>query len=130
MAELRDLCQRTRALCGDAVGAAEVVNGVGAGDDRIPNDRSRRCCHLHRNGNVGGSGDGGSENGDNGYDDKDDELPAYMNRRWDPLEEERLMAWREENKPWKWIFGQFPDRAEAPFAFGGTCCSESIHIED
>jgi len=34
------------------------------------------------------------------------------NRRWEPLEEQRLLAWRKEKKPWKWVFEQFPDRSE------------------
>src|SRR5215469_8694040 len=34
------------------------------------------------------------------------------NRRWEPLEEQPLLAWRKERKPWKWIFHQFPDRSE------------------
>ena len=32
-----------------------------------------------------------------------------VNPRLEPLEEQHLLAWRKEKKPWKWIFHQFPN---------------------
>jgi len=93
---LRD---RARALCSDTVDATEANTD---GD----------VIHCNRYNGIG-SDDGGSEDGDDQYDDKNYELPVRASRRWDPLEEKRLQAWRTENKPWEWIFDQFPDRTEA-----------------
>ena len=72
-----------------------------------------RRLKLHE----GGYGDSGSDDeydGDDGhYDDRYKGAAAgRSNRRWDPLEEQRLLAWRREKKSWKWIFNQFPDRSE------------------
>lgn len=89
-----DLRKRARALCSGVVGAAETANDAGADDDGVLNTYSRR--HRRDNGNGNGIGDGGSDNGDNCYGDEDYEPPARMNRRWDPLEEQRLLAWKGE----------------------------------
>ncbi|KAF2431956.1 hypothetical protein EJ08DRAFT_659634 [Tothia fuscella] len=37
---------------------------------------------------------------------------AQTRRPWKELDEQRLLAWKRENKPWKWIFSQFPDRTK------------------
>jgi hypothetical protein len=69
-----------------------------------------------------GDGDG---DGDGNSDDEDDdgdaidamdtetgELEQSLPRRWlwEPLEEQRLLAWRREKKEWQWIFEQLPHR--------------------
>jgi len=95
------LRERARALCSEVVDATDTsTNG-----DATQGDRSR-CNGI-------GSDDGGSEGGDDHYEDGNYELPVRANRRWDTLEEKRLLAWRKENKPWEWIFDQFPNRTEA-----------------
>jgi hypothetical protein len=33
-----------------------------------------------------------------------------MNIPWDPVDEQRLVAWKKEGKPWDWIFKKFPGR--------------------
>jgi hypothetical protein len=44
---------------------------------------------------------------------KDDQgLSTRANIPWDPLDEQRLLAWRKEGKPWKWIFRKFRGRTE------------------
>jgi hypothetical protein len=40
-------------------------------------------------------------------------LGAGTRPPWEDLDKQRLLAWRSENKSWKWrIFRQFPDRTE------------------
>ena len=36
-----------------------------------------------------------------------------MNVPWDPIDEQRLLAYKKEGKSWKWIFRQFPGRTQA-----------------
>jgi hypothetical protein len=31
-----------------------------------------------------------------------------LNVPWEALDEQRLLAWRKEGKPWDWIFKKFP----------------------
>ena len=81
--------ERARALCSETVDAADASTDDGTFDD----------C--------------GSEGGDDHHGDGNYELPVRASRRWDALEEKRLQAWRMENRPWEWIFDQFPDRTEA-----------------
>jgi len=71
------------------------------------------AIHCNRYNGIGSEGSEGNEGGDDHYDDENYELPVRASRRWDPLEEKRLQAWRKENRPWDWIFDQFPDRTEA-----------------
>lgn len=52
-----------------------------------------------------------SEEGDSGGDEEGDAIHR-SNQRWDPLDEERLLAWKKEGKSWKWVFDQFPTRTE------------------
>ena len=33
-----------------------------------------------------------------------------MNVPWEPLDEQRLLAYKKEGKPWEWIFKKFPGR--------------------
>jgi hypothetical protein len=35
-----------------------------------------------------------------------------MNIPWDPIDEQRLLAYKKEGKSWKWIFRQFPGRSQ------------------
>jgi hypothetical protein len=37
-------------------------------------------------------------------------LRMRMNIPWDPVDEQRLVAWKKEGKPWGWIFKKFPGR--------------------
>ena len=34
------------------------------------------------------------------------------NIRWDPIDEQRLLAYKKEEKSWNWIFGKFLDRTK------------------
>jgi hypothetical protein len=101
-----DLRKRARALCEGAVCGAKAACTTGVKEDGILNNGRRRL----RRGSHGDSGDGSD------YDD-DSASEVFgarrRNRRWEPLDEQRLLAWRKENKPWKWIFDRFPDRTEA-----------------
>ena len=105
-----DLRKRARALCSSVVVDAGVANDFQAEGDGVLNDGHR---HFHE----GGCGDSGSDDEDDGgdgyYDDRHEGTAAgRSNRRWDPLEEQRLLAWRREKMSWKWIFEQFPNRSE------------------
>ncbi|KAF1808000.1 hypothetical protein P152DRAFT_259197 [Eremomyces bilateralis CBS 781.70] len=48
------------------------------------------------------------EAGDEKYIDQG--IDGGTRRRWEPLEEQRLLAYKAEGKPWPWIFRKFPDR--------------------
>ncbi|KUJ10218.1 uncharacterized protein LY89DRAFT_739958 [Mollisia scopiformis] len=37
---------------------------------------------------------------------------SRMNVPWDPIDEQRLLAYKKEGKSWKWIFRQFPGRTQ------------------
>jgi hypothetical protein len=98
-----DLRKRARALCEGTAYGAGVACTAGTKGDGILNDGHRR---LHDGGSGdGGDGGGGDGDGDDDYDDDGREVSATgcRNRRWDPLEERRLLAWRKENKSWEWI---------------------------
>ena len=36
-----------------------------------------------------------------------------VNIPWEALDEQCLLAWKKEGKPWKWIFKKFPGRTPA-----------------
>ncbi len=95
-----DLQKRARALCNGAVKDAEVANATEDNHSRL------------LDGGRDSSSDG--DNHEEDYDDHEyeDSTTGRRNRRWEPLDEQRLLAWRKEKKPWKWIFEQFPDRME------------------
>ena len=37
-------------------------------------------------------------------------LSVRMNIPWDPVDEQHLVVWKKEGKPWDWIFKKFPGR--------------------
>jgi hypothetical protein len=39
-------------------------------------------------------------------------LSTGVNIPWDPVDEQRLLAWKKEGKSWDWIFAKFPGRTE------------------
>jgi hypothetical protein len=42
---------------------------------------------------------------DDGYSSEDKQgLSTGVNDRWDPVDEQRLLAWKKKGKSWKWIF--------------------------
>jgi hypothetical protein len=52
---------------------------------------------------------------DDGYSseaEKQGGLSTGVNIPWDPVDEQRLLAWKKEGKSWDWIFGKFPGRTE------------------
>lgn len=85
---------------------AEVACNAGTEEDGILSDSYRR---LYNGGSSGGDGGSGYD-GDDDYDEDGSEVTRHTNRRRGSLDECRLLAWRREEKPWKWIFDQFPDR--------------------
>jgi hypothetical protein len=109
-----DLRKRARALCSGAMNGAEVSSTIDAEGNGISNDGHCRLYGGGRGGSGDGRGDDGGDDGDDDYDDDGHEASATGcgNRRWDPLDEQRLLAWRKEKRSWKWIFDQFPDRTE------------------
>jgi hypothetical protein len=66
------------------------------------------------NSNLNDSGsdsDGGSEDNGSGDDEHGQScLTARKNIPWDEIDEQRLRVYKEEGKPWKWIFQKFPTR--------------------
>ena len=82
------LQQRARALCNlRAMPTAAINDGARAGPPFLNSDDE----------------DSGSECESIAHE--------RSNRRWDPLDERRLLTWRKEGKAWKWIFDQFPTRS-------------------
>jgi hypothetical protein len=91
--------------------------------------RARALCSLAADTKAGETAAEEEEEGvsDSGFDASDDGDGAghaghRRTRRflrggtrppWKPLDEQRLLAWKRENKSWKWIFKQFPRRTEA-----------------
>ena len=73
------------------------AGSAGTWKDGILNG-SRR--HSHRD------SDGGDVN------EYSDDGATCMNKRRDPVDEQRLLAWRKEKKSWKYIFHQLPSRSE------------------
>lgn len=43
-------------------------------------------------------------------EDKQDRLSMRKNIPWGELDEQRLLAYKKEGKPWSWIFRKFPGR--------------------
>jgi hypothetical protein len=55
----------------------------------------------------------GEDNGCFGDDEPNQSCSnATKNIPWNEIDEQRLREHREEGKPWKWIFKQFPTRTE------------------
>jgi hypothetical protein len=63
-----------------------------------------------------GLSDSDSESGSDGDGcSSEDELGRSGTRkhsRWDPIDDQRLLAYKKEAKSWKWIFRQFPGRTQ------------------
>jgi hypothetical protein len=57
----------------------------------------------------------GSDGDGDGCSSEDElvRLGMRMNVPWDPIDEQRLLAYKKEGKTWKWIFRQFPGRTQA-----------------
>ena len=45
-------------------------------------------------------------------EDEQHRSSARNNTRWDEIDEQRLRVYKEEGKPWKWIFKKFPNRTK------------------
>jgi len=56
----------------------------------------------------------GSDGDGDGYSSEDElgRSGTRMNIPWDPIDEQRLLAYKKEGKSWKWIFRQFPGRTQ------------------
>jgi hypothetical protein len=56
--------------------------------------------------------DPGSSSDDNRCSSKDEQGRSSTSKhsRWSPIDEQRLLAYKKEDKPWSWIFKKFPGR--------------------
>ena len=45
-------------------------------------------------------------------EDEQHHSSVRKNTRWDEIDEQRLRVYKEEGKPWKWIFKKFPSRTK------------------
>lgn len=45
--------------------------------------------------------------------EKQGSFSIRMNTRWDPVDEQRLIAWKKEGKTWDWIFEKFSGRTRS-----------------
>lgn len=97
-------------------------------DATRPRPQHRRAADAQPLASQGG--EPSSSNDDSGWSDSDTDvssdddgcsseaekqrgLSVRMNIPWDPVDEQRLVAWKKEKKSWEWIFEKFPDRTEA-----------------
>ncbi|KAG9228076.1 hypothetical protein BJ875DRAFT_269787 [Amylocarpus encephaloides] len=66
----------------------------------------------HENGLSHSDRELSSDSDSDGYSIEDElgRSGTRMHVRWDPIDEQRLLAYKKEGKSWKWIFGQFPCR--------------------
>lgn len=53
------------------------------------------------------------EDGYSSVAEKQAGLRARRNIPWDPIDEQRLVAWKKEGKSWEWIFNKFSSRTPA-----------------
>ena len=96
---------RTRPQDGKAVDTGAFTSRgseLSSGDD----DESGKS---HSDPELGGDGDSDRCS-------SEDELfcsGTRINVPWDPIDEQRLLAYKKERKSWKWIFRQFPGRTQA-----------------
>jgi hypothetical protein len=49
-------------------------------------------------------------NGCSSEAEKQGGLSIRINILWDPVDEQHLVVWKKEGKPWDWIFKKFPGR--------------------
>lgn len=63
------------------------------------------CGLTDSDSDVGSDDDGCSSEAE-----KRGDLSVRMNIPWDPVDVQRLVVWRKEEKPWDWIFKKFPSR--------------------
>jgi hypothetical protein len=67
---------------------------------------------LQRRGPLS-SNDNGDLSDDDGCSSEEKQgLTTGVNIPWDPVDEQRLLAWKKEGKSWKWIFRKFRGRTE------------------
>ena len=61
------------------------------------------------------NGDSESSSEDDGCSSEDDQGRSSMSKhsRWSDLDEQRLLAYKKEDKSWNWIFKKFPGRSRA-----------------
>jgi hypothetical protein len=59
---------------------------------------------------------GSDDDGCSSEAEKQGGLSVRMNNTWDPVDEQRLLAYKKEDKSWEWIFKKFPGRAAAAVA--------------
>jgi len=89
----------TRSLHSKAASVVAVGSQEGPRSNEEDDDSSD--CNL-------GYGDG-----DNRYTGNKHKRPsARLHAKWSKLEEQRLLAYKKEDKPWEWIFCKFPNRTE------------------
>jgi hypothetical protein len=74
-----------------------------------------RRCEPSSNNDDGGLSDSDPEvsSDDDGCSSEAEKLGGLsvrMNIPWDPVDEQRLVAWKKEGKPWGWIFKKLPGR--------------------
>ena len=114
-------------------GGAALSITAGVGSDHVDATRTRpkegravdagalalRGSEPSSSNDDGGLSDSDPELGSDGDRDgcsSEDELGCSgtkMNVPWDPIDEQRLLAYKKERKSWKWIFRQFPGRTQA-----------------
>jgi hypothetical protein len=63
----------------------------------------------------GGLSDSDSESSNDGYSSEGEQGCSSTSKhsQWSDLDEQRLLAYKKEDKPWDWIFDKFPGRTPA-----------------
>lgn len=101
--------QRARALCSLAADkkAGETVEEEEEEEEKVSDSGS-------------GISDDGDDTGHAVHRRTRRFLGAGTRPPWEELDKQRLLAWRRENKSWKWLFRQFLDRTEGAIRMQAT----------
>jgi hypothetical protein len=102
---------------GDANAMAAEDSEVAESDEHGSSDDGDANAMAAEDSEVAESDEHGSSDdrnhGISGGDDDDNDAKVRGPRRWERLEEERLLAYRREERSMKWIYRQFPHRTKA-----------------
>jgi len=74
-------------------------------ESKLPSSDNESCL-SNSDSNLSSDGDACSRKRKQGSSTR-------INIPWEPVDEQRLLAYKKEDKPWEWIFNKFPGRTQA-----------------
>jgi hypothetical protein len=86
----------------------------GAVDTRTVTQQGSELASSNDDSGLSGS-DSDPSSDDDGCSDEDEQERSSTRKNipWDAIDEQRLLAYRKEDKPWNWIFKKFSGRTPA-----------------